>query len=107
HGALSVVVDIDAERAAETGRSISLAGGTARVEVADVRDPAQVEALAKRVLGELGQVDVLVNNVGHHLGPRPFLGGDSVRWQALYEVNLHHVLLCTHAFLPRMLERRS
>src|SRR5262249_30047127 len=76
-------------------------------EVADVRDPGQVESLAKRVLAEHGQVDVLVNNVGHHLGPRPFLEGDAARWQALYAVNLEHVLLCTRAFLPRMLERHA
>jgi NAD(P)-dependent dehydrogenase (short-subunit alcohol dehydrogenase family) len=106
-GAISVVVDIDAESAAQTTRSILEAGGQARTELADVRDAAAVEALAKRVLGELGQVDVLVNNVGHHLVPRPFLKGDPARWHDLYAINLHHVLLCTHAFLPRMLERRS
>ena len=107
HGALSLVVDVDAGRAAETGHNITAAGGQALVEVADVRDPAQVEALAKRVLAEHGRVDVLVNNVGHHLGPRPFLEGDPARWRELYAVNLEHVLLCTRAFLPRMLERRA
>ena len=55
-----------------------------------------------------GRVDVLVNNVGHWLRhPGNFVDTDPQLWDDLYRVNLHHVFLVTHAFLPAMIARRS
>jgi citronellol/citronellal dehydrogenase len=46
----------------------------------DIREPAQVEAFVKQVLGEWGRIDVLVNNAGgqfpspaQHISPNGFL----------------------------------
>jgi len=49
-----------------------------------------------------------VNNVGHWLRhPGNFVDTDPQLWDDLYRVNLHHVFLVTHAFLPAMIGRRS
>lgn len=107
HGATVAVAEIDPERAASTVGEIESAGGQATAHPVDVREPEQTRALADAVLTAHGAVDVLVNNVGDYLKAVPFLRSDPEHWDALYRVNLHHVFLVTHAFLPAMVERRS
>ncbi len=51
---------------------------------------------------------MLVNNVGHWLRhPGNFVETDPQLWDDLYRINLHHVFLLTHAFLPTMVERQA
>jgi NAD(P)-dependent dehydrogenase (short-subunit alcohol dehydrogenase family) len=97
-GATVHLVDLDADR---TDEVTSATGATGHV--ADVRDPAAVQALADAV----GRVDVLVNNVGHWVEVVPFVDTDAAHWDALHQVNFLHVLRVTHAFLPAMLEAGS
>jgi NAD(P)-dependent dehydrogenase (short-subunit alcohol dehydrogenase family) len=103
HGAEVVVAEIDPQLAAQTADEITAAGGKASAVVTDVREPGQVDALAKSVLDRHGHVDVLVNNVGHWVRfVGDFTNGDPKLWDELYRVNLFHVFLVTHAFLPSM-----
>ncbi|EUA88532.1 glucose 1-dehydrogenase [Mycobacterium ulcerans] len=105
HGAQVVIADIDAELA---HRTVDEIGGAAWVVGTDVRDADQVSALAQRVLDRYGRLDILVNNVGHWLRhPGNFVDTDPQLWDELYRVNLHHVLLATHAFLPAMIEQHG
>jgi NAD(P)-dependent dehydrogenase (short-subunit alcohol dehydrogenase family) len=107
-GAQVVIADIDAELAQLTAEQITASGGSAFATVTDVRDAGQVGELARSVLERHGRVDVLVNNVGHWLRhPGNFVDTDPQLWDDLYRVNLHHVFLVTHAFLPAMIGRRS
>src|SRR5437660_1069896 len=103
-GAAVLVVDIDGNASEDVAKHIVADGGTATALTVDVRDSTQVEQMRARVLKQHGPVDILVNNVGHwvHLPPS-FAEGSPDHWQALYEVNLLHVLQVTHAFLPSML----
>ncbi|MFI2104465.1 SDR family NAD(P)-dependent oxidoreductase [Isoptericola sp. NPDC019693] len=67
---------------------------------ADFGDPAQVV----RLLGELGEVDVLVNNVGV-FDVQPFQDVSDDEWQRYLDVNvMSGVRLCRH-LLPGMLSR--
>jgi NAD(P)-dependent dehydrogenase (short-subunit alcohol dehydrogenase family) len=107
HGAQVVIADIDAELAQLTAEQITASGGSAFAAATDVRDASQVADLARSVLERHGRVDVLVNNVGHWLRhPGNFVDTDPQLWDDLYRVNLHHVFLVTHAFLPAMIGRR-
>ena len=107
-GAHVVIADVDAELAQLTVDEITASGGSAFAIVTDVRDASQVADLARSVLERHGRVDVLVNNVGHWLRhPGNFVDTDPQLWDDLYRVNLHHVFLVTHAFLPAMIGRRS
>jgi meso-butanediol dehydrogenase/(S,S)-butanediol dehydrogenase/diacetyl reductase len=106
-GATVIVADIDAELAQRTVDDITASGGSAVSVITDVRDGAQVAELARSVLDRFGRADVLVNNVGHWLRhPGNFADTDPQLWDDLYRVNLHHVFLVTHAFLPAMISRR-
>jgi meso-butanediol dehydrogenase / (S,S)-butanediol dehydrogenase / diacetyl reductase len=106
-GATVIVADIDAELAQRTVDDITASGGSALSVITDVRDGAQVAELARSVLDRFGRVDVLVNNVGHWLRhPGNFADTDPQLWDDLYRVNLHHVFLVTHAFLPAMISQR-
>ncbi|WP_120313473.1 SDR family NAD(P)-dependent oxidoreductase [Mycobacterium alsense] len=106
HGAHVVIADIDDGLARRVVDEIAGSGGSARAIATDVRDAAQVTRLAQAVLDHYGRVDVLVNNVGHWLRhPGGFVDTDPQLWDDLYRINLHHVFLVTHAFLPAMLAR--
>jgi NAD(P)-dependent dehydrogenase (short-subunit alcohol dehydrogenase family) len=106
HGARVVIVDIDADLAGRTAEKIRTLGGSALPVVTDVRSADQVAALARSVLDRFGRIDVLVNNVGHWLRhPGDFVDTDPQFWDELYRINLHHVFLVTHAFLPAMLDQ--
>src|ERR1700759_640068 len=108
HGAHVVIADIDTELAQQSADEISKSGGSAAPVVVDVRDADQVSGLARSVLERCGRLDVLVNNVGHWLRhPGDFVDTDPQLWDELYRVNLQHVFLVTHAFLPAMIARRA
>jgi citronellol/citronellal dehydrogenase len=56
------------------------AGGTVLARPCDIREPAQVEAFVTETLGELGRIDIVVNNAGgqfpspaQHISPNGFL----------------------------------
>jgi NAD(P)-dependent dehydrogenase (short-subunit alcohol dehydrogenase family) len=108
HGAHVVIADIAAELARLTVDRITESGGSAVAVVTDVREANQVAGLAGSVLARYGRVDVLVNNVGHWLRhPGNFVDTDPQLWDELYRINLHHVFLVSHAFLPAMIDQRG
>jgi NAD(P)-dependent dehydrogenase (short-subunit alcohol dehydrogenase family) len=108
HGAHVVIVDNDTELAQRTADEITTAGGSALPVITDVRDADQVAGLARTVLDRHGRVNVLVNNVGHWVRhPGNFVATDPQLWDELYQINLHHVFLVTHAFLPTMINQRT
>ena len=68
--------------------------------------PEGVGELATETSRRFGDVDVLVNNVGHFMpGAGPFLSSSESDWEGLYEINFKHILRCTRAFAPAMVER--
>ena len=75
------------------------AAGAMRVEVADLRDPAEVAALAER----LGSVDVLVLNAGGSLEPRDgSLEATADLWVDEFRLNVLTTVLLGEALLPAM-----
>jgi citronellol/citronellal dehydrogenase len=71
----------------------------------DVRDEAQIEALAKQTLEKFGRIDVLVNNAGA-LWWKPLLETPAKRFDLVMSVNARAAFLCCRAVLPNMIERR-
>ncbi|MCH2173045.1 SDR family oxidoreductase [Myxococcota bacterium] len=104
HGARVEIAEIDPERAEAARSDIEQAGGHARSHEVDVRKAPDVARLREAVLGEHGRIDVLVNNVGDYRPLVPFRKSSPESWDAMYQVNLHHVFLVTHAFLDPMIE---
>jgi citronellol/citronellal dehydrogenase len=80
-------------------------GGQALPIVVDVRDEAQVEALAARTLERFGRIDVLINNAGA-LWWRPLLETPAKRFDLVMAVNARAAFLCSRAVLPSMIRNR-
>lgn len=106
HGAQVVVADNHPERLAATVAAVSAAGGDALAVDEDLLDDGGVTRLHDRAVAAFGQVDVLVNALGHHLGfSGPFAGTTEEQWDLLYRANLLHVLRACKVFSPGMCER--
>ncbi|MCU0567425.1 MAG: 3-oxoacyl-[acyl-carrier-protein] reductase [Oculatellaceae cyanobacterium Prado106] len=73
---------------------------------ADVSQSAQVDALFEAVIQKWGQVDVLVNNAGITRDTL-LLRMKQEDWQAVIDLNLTGVFLCTKAASKLMLKQRS
>jgi citronellol/citronellal dehydrogenase len=72
------------------------------VRTCDIRHPDQVEALVDFVLGELGRIDVLVNNAGGQFAQRA--ERYSVKgWNAVVDTNLNGTWYVTQAVGRRMI----
>ena len=72
---------------------------------ADVRDEAQVEAMAARALERFGRIDLLVNNAGA-LWWAPLLDTPAKRFDLVMGVNARAAFLGCRAVLPAMIARR-
>ena len=70
----------------------------------DVTDKAEVEALVARVLGELGRVDLVVNNAGASWGA-PAVDHPLEGWNKVLAVNLTGVFLVSQAAGRVMIDR--
>jgi 3-oxoacyl-[acyl-carrier protein] reductase len=82
------------------------AGIVAAGAAADVGDPADVESMVAHIAGELGEIDVLVNNAGVLIA-RPFEELTLDEWDATMATNLRSLFLVTRAVLPGMRRRRA
>jgi len=78
-------------------------GRRAMAQPVDVADWEQVERFAKAVAGELGNVDVLVNNAGGGVERNtPIAQSDPKTWWRAVEVNLEGTYYVTRAFLEHL-----
>jgi NAD(P)-dependent dehydrogenase (short-subunit alcohol dehydrogenase family) len=103
-GATVAVLDVNAEAARETARTITDARGQAEAFALDVTDRAACRAVAAEIEANVGGVSVLVNNAG--IARRNGFTGDAEAvakdWQDVIAINLNGVFNVTHAFLPQL-----
>lgn len=84
---------------------ITGAGGTAIALQADVSQADQVDKLIEDTLAQWGQIDILVNNAGITKdGLLMRMKPDA--WQAVIDLNLTGVFLCTKAVTKSMMKKR-
>ncbi|NJL52354.1 MAG: SDR family oxidoreductase [Hydrococcus sp. SU_1_0] len=94
------------DRLRELVAKIEQAGGTAKYQLTDVSDRAQVTALAQATQQAYGRIDVLVNNAG--LMPLSPLDETKVEeWDKMIDVNIKGVLYGVAAVLPIMRSQQS
>ena len=95
------VLDLDAERCADTVAAIKASGGKALALGADVSNRAQTFAAVARLRAEFGPVTVLVNNAGV-TDFTPFEEIDDARWDFVYAVNVRGPMICAQAVIGDM-----
>ncbi|MEM9946045.1 MAG: 3-oxoacyl-[acyl-carrier-protein] reductase [Cyanobacteria bacterium P01_D01_bin.36] len=81
-------------------------GGDAIALQADVSKEDQVDAMVKATMEKFGRIDVLVNNAGITRDTL-LLRMKPEAWQAVIDLNLTGVFLCTRAVSKIMLKQRS
>lgn len=104
----NVVVNYASSSAAaeEVVSEITAAGGNAIALQADVSQAEQVDALFNAVMEKWNRVDILVNNAGITRDTL-LLRMKPEDWQAVIDLNLTGVFLCTRAVAKIMLKQRS
>ncbi|MEH2137069.1 3-oxoacyl-[acyl-carrier-protein] reductase [Nostoc sp.] len=106
-GAIAVVNYASSSAAAETVvTEITEAGGEAIAIQADVSKSDRVDALVNAVMEKFKRVDILVNNAGITRDTL-LLRLKPEDWQAVIDLNLTGVFLCTRAASKIMLKQRS
>jgi hypothetical protein len=68
----------------------------------DVTDPASCERFVEAAVGELGGLDVLVNNAGLALGRDPFWESTEEDEEVVLETNVHGLIRMTRLCLPHL-----
>ncbi len=102
-GAIVVCVDIDRQQCDNITKRIRESGGVAFGFQCDVTDREAVEELHKKILEEIGDVTILVNNAGVRL-VRPFLHYKDEQIERTINTNLYGQVWMLRTFLPRMIE---
>ena len=90
----------------EVVASINAAGGKAYALKANVSIEAEVDGLIKAVLERSGRLDVLVNNAGITRDGL-LMRMKTSDWQAVIDLNLSGVFLCSRAVARPMLKQKS
>jgi NAD(P)-dependent dehydrogenase (short-subunit alcohol dehydrogenase family) len=106
-GAAVAVVDLQEGLARRVAAAIGDAGGKALGLRADVTRAAEVDAMVGASLAALGQVDILVNNVGGYATMRATWETEESEWDFILALNLKSVFLCSKAVIPHMLARKA
>lgn len=103
-GAAVVLAARSSEDLQAVVRTIEARGGRAIAVAGDLRQEEAVARVKEVATTTFGPVDVLVNNAGvGKYGPLESLTAADYDW--MMDTNMRTSFLCTHAFLPAMLER--
>jgi 3-oxoacyl-[acyl-carrier protein] reductase len=104
-GATVVAVDVQRDKAERVAESLSRNGARCVALEVDVSDRSSVEGMVERVVGELGGVDLLVNNAAIYPS-RPWTEIEESEWDQVLAVNLKGYFLCARAAFPHMKGKR-
>jgi 3(or 17)beta-hydroxysteroid dehydrogenase len=102
-GASVVIGDVLSERARETAKEITDAGGKALALALDVTSEASWEAAVAQATKQFGKLDILVNNAGIFLG-KDLMDATLDEWNRLVAINMTGVWLGTKACAPALAE---
>lgn len=102
-GAKLVVAEIDAKKCENLRTQFKKDDMEALIVQTDVCKVDQVNDLKKKIENQFGYLDILVNNVGHHLGiVNKLIDSKEEEWERLYDINLRHMFIVSRAMIPLM-----
>jgi 2-hydroxycyclohexanecarboxyl-CoA dehydrogenase len=98
------IADLNLQTAAQTAKDLSHGGGTVIAVEADVTSTASVRAAVETVEGELGPIEVAVNNAGWD-DFMPFVATTEEFWDKILDINFKGALRVIQTVLPGMIDR--
>ena len=99
-GAKVIIIDL-LPQGKEVAERINNNGGAASYQSISVTDKPAIEALFQNINEEYGKIDILINNAGI-TKDRTLEKMSLEEWDAVIEVNLKGVFICTQAVAPYM-----
>ena len=103
-GARLAIADINVPGAQETAAAIQAAGGEAAAFACDVTREPSVAEVAAEAESRLGEIDIVMNNVGVILNGNPE-DIPTAEWRRIVDLNLFSVVHSNQVFLPKMIAR--
>ncbi len=105
-GADVACADLNPATAAASAEAIAALGRRSLAIPVDVRNRAQAQAMAKRVLDAWGRIDVLLACAG--IFPRTaVIDLSEEEWDSVVDTHVKGTFLCCQAVLPTMMAQRS
>jgi meso-butanediol dehydrogenase/(S,S)-butanediol dehydrogenase/diacetyl reductase len=103
-GADVAIADIDTAAAGRTAARIATAGRRSPAIEADCGDVGSIEAMVARAVGELGRLDIMVNNAGvtRHADIMDLTEAD---WDRIHRVNAKGVFFCVQRAAREMIRQ--
>jgi 3-oxoacyl-[acyl-carrier protein] reductase len=99
-GGASVMVNARTSKAM-ADETVKMIGASAAVHIADVTNPAEVQALVDATVKRFGRLDILVNNAAVR-AETPFEQITFDDWRKIISVVLDGAFICTQACIPHM-----
>lgn len=99
-GASVIIVDL-LPQGEEVAKEINASGGKAEFHSVSVTDQEAISTLFEKIHTDYGKIDILINNAGI-TRDRTLEKMSTEEWDAVIEVNLKGVFLCTQAVAPYM-----
>ncbi|UOY07146.1 3-oxoacyl-ACP reductase FabG [Muricauda sp. SCSIO 64092] len=99
-GSKVIVVDL-LPQGKEVVQGITASGGNAEFHAVSVTDKSGIESLFEQINSKYGKIDILINNAGI-TRDRTLEKMSEEEWDAVVEVNLKGVFICTQAVAPYM-----
>ncbi len=103
-GASVAVVDVNEEQAAGVTETIRKDGGVAETFICDITEYDQVKAMVDGAVKALGDLTILVNNVGWNVS-HAFIDSTPEQWQRLIALNYVGMLNNVHSALPHLVKQ--
>jgi NAD(P)-dependent dehydrogenase (short-subunit alcohol dehydrogenase family) len=100
-GATIALVSRDLEKLQNVAQEIRAAGGRAEIFPADVTREDNVRELEAKISGELGRIQILINNAGINIR-KNLIDFSLDEWRSVLDTNLTSVFLMCRAFVPHM-----
>lgn len=106
-GAKVIVVELQPDRVQSSAEELRKLGLDVHGEVLDVTSSADVDSVAKKIVGDHGRVDILVNNAGVAKSDVRAEDTTDEHWRFHMNVNLDGLFWCCRAFGRQMLTQGS
>lgn len=105
-GVRVAIVDISGDRVTESAAKLTAETGTAAIGIqADISSEADVARMVAEVNAKFGRIDLFLNSAAI-LADSLFLESSPSDWDRMLKVCLFGPMLCLHAVLPGMVERK-